>query len=758
METPKIYFHGSYIGTTGYNQHTRDFLRHLSKHCELKVRNFTVGKTWKGYSETPHDEEPYINNVDKKILYQQILWNNDGSRTDYPIYPTKNKDFFHDLNIVLCETDHHIFYDNYIGPKIAYNVWESTLQPEHFFNKLLEYDELWVPSKWQKEVTVKQGYPEEKIRVVPEGVDIHTFFPEKVTHPLTSDRFTFFLAGRWDYRKSIKEIIETFLKTFNNDEPVDLIVSVDNPFSNDGLNTTEERLEFYGLNDERIKVLHFPPRNEYIDILKSTSVFVSCARSEGWNLPLIESMACGTVSIYSNCSGQLEFAENKGIPVNIIGEKPSKEGTYNHFNNNVGNYYEPDFEHLSEQMRYSYENWYTLKQQALKDSDEIRKNFSWEKISEVGSSTVQDFMNRKPWGDKYKSKNEIKISFLDGPRVEIIGDENQIYYVEFLNSDNHVLFSDTIKNNMWTACSTKYFVEWKIRINGEIVETYSLENKRVLISLESSSLGDTVAWAPYAVEFSKKHNCKVILSTFHNNFFKNNPTYKDIEFISPGSITECYSVYRLGWFRKDNKWNDTSKNPIQVNTIPLQQTATDILGLEFTEINHGIFREKQDTPHSNKYIVFAPNATAGCKEWKYEYWVMLFKMVQRLGYDVITLTKTPFYIDGTKNVWGEPLSIVINYLDHAEAFVGLGSGLSWLNWGLGKHTYMINGFARPDHEFTTNVTRIFNEGVCISCWNDSEFVFDAGDWDWCPVYKGTVKQHICQKSITPLQVFNSLKL
>ena len=52
----KIYAHGSYIGDTGYNQHTRDFFRHLSKHAEVKVRNFTVGKTWNGYNETPHNK------------------------------------------------------------------------------------------------------------------------------------------------------------------------------------------------------------------------------------------------------------------------------------------------------------------------------------------------------------------------------------------------------------------------------------------------------------------------------------------------------------------------------------------------------------------------------------------------------------------------------------------------------------------------------------------------------------------------------
>ena len=38
------------------------------------------------------------------------------------------------------------------------------------------------------------------------------------------------------------------------------------------------------------------------------------------------------------------------------------------------------------------------------------------------------------------------------------------------------------------------------------------------------------------------------------------------------------------------------KNPNQVNTIPLQQTATDILGLEFKELNYGIdFKRKTTT-------------------------------------------------------------------------------------------------------------------------------------------------------------------
>ena len=756
----KLYAHGSYVGNTGYNQHTRDFFRSLSKHVDIKFRNFTVGSTWEGYNLEPHSKEPYFNSTDKKILYQQILWGENRTRSNFPIYPDASKDFTPDLNLVLCETDHYIFYDSYSGPKIGYNVWESTLQPQGFFNRLLEYDQLWVPSKWQKECTVKQGYPEEKIRVVPEGVDVNTFYPEEIKHPETSDgRFKFILFGRWDYRKSTKEIVETFLRTFSSDEPVDLIVSIDNPFSGDGLKTTEKRLEHYGLNDPRVRVLHFPSRKDYIEILKSAHVFVSCARSEGWNLPLIEAMSCGTPSIYSNCSGQLEFAEGRGVPVEIAGERPASDSSYNHFNETVGNYYEPDFEDLSRKMREVYSNYSDYKKKALIESSEIRENFNWERVAEIGKETIEEFLANYEEKPQPIKKNEIFISYLDGPRVEVKGDEDKKYYVEFINSEtDEVKHTSTIKNNMWTACSIRYYVPWRIRINGVVQEELNLKGERVIISMESKSLGDTIAWAPYAVEFAKKHECKVLFSGFHNHFFTNLDAYKDIQFINPGESHGCKSVYRLGWFKKEDKWGDKNKNPNQVNLIPLQKTATDILGLKFEEINYGIDFPKGKNPIGKKYVVFGPNATAGCKEWVYENWVSLSKLIKELGYEVITLTQNPFYIEGVQNVWGEELQTVANYLHHAEAFVGLGSGLSWLNWALEKHTYMINGFAKDGHEFTENATRIYNDNTCIFCWNDEVFVFDGGDWDWCPVYKGTKKQHVCQKSITPLQVFDKLKI
>ena len=763
METPKIYVHGSYIGTTGYNNHTRDFLRELCKHTQVKVRNFTVGKTWEGYNLTPHDKEPYINDVDKSLLYKQILYNSEGKLEDFQIYPEQSKEFFHDVNIVLSETNHHIFYQDYIGPKIAYNVWESTLQPAQFFNELLKYDEIWVPSKWQRECTINQGANPDKVKVVPEGVDIHTFFPEEVEklESYNDGRFKFLLFGRWDYRKSTKEIIQTFLKTFSPEEPVDLIVSIDNMWGEemDGYKNTEERLEAYGLTDPRIKMIHFPTREDYIKYLKTGHVFVSCARSEGWNLPLIEAMACGTPSIYSECCAQMEFAEGKGIPVKIIGEKPANANDYGRYTMSElpGNYYEPDFDDLSNKMRFTYENYNQCKLDALTDAIDIHKNFSWEKVGEIGYNTITEFMEKNK--EEYVDNNKIITNYIDGPKVEIVGGENRAYLVEFLDENNNVVHSHTMKNNHLVKCNRKYYTKWNIRVNGKIVDELNLTGKRVLISFESKSIGDTIAWAPYAVEFQKKHNCQVILSTFHNNWFKNNINYKGIEFLEPGKSTNCYSLYRIGWFKSDEgKWNlfDYYPNPIQ--TLPLQQTASDILGLEYQEVNYGISFKIKERVFKKKYAVLAPESTAGCKEWTYDGWCYLTDQLIKKGYDVVILTTKPYAVKGAKSVFGTSLEDALNVLYHSEFLVSPSSGMAWMNWGIGKHTVMISGFTPKHHEFQSNNTRLLNEHSCNSCWANTNFKFDPGDWDWCPIWKGTDKQHICEKSISPLTVLNSLPI
>lgn len=375
-----ILVHTSFIGDTGYNNHARSFFTALNKHHNVKIRNYTVGSTWKTYSRTCHDNEHYMTDEIRNMLILQTLHNSDGTLSDHPLYDYDGK-FKPDINIILNDVNHYYFYEKYDGYTIGYNVWESTEYPENFFNAIKKFDEFWVPSEWQKSNLIKQGYPANKIFVVPEGVDENTFYPN---HTKSFDKFTFMLFGRWEYRKSTKEIIETFNKTFEKINDVELLLCADNVFANDGFKNTEERLKYYNLENDKLKVIHFPKRNEYISYLQNGDVFVSCARSEGWNLPLIEAMACGKPSIYSEWGAQLEFAKGLGVPVKTLHEVPASTQDSSF----VGNYIEPDYKDLSKKMMDVYKNYKKYLSQSSKDSEIIRKRFSWSNIAHLASDRI----------------------------------------------------------------------------------------------------------------------------------------------------------------------------------------------------------------------------------------------------------------------------------------------------------------------------------------------------------------------------------
>lgn len=432
MNKLKVFGHTSYIGSTGINNHFRDFFRSLSNYCDVKIRNFTVGKTWKGMNEDPHKEETYITDLDKKLLNVQSLWGPGGKLVNFPLYQKRPSDEPIDVQIVADIVDHHYFYEKYNGPKIAYTVWESTLVPPHFFEQAKMFDEFWAASSWQKKCMVNQGYREDKIQVVPAGVDSKTFFPEAISFDehYSDNRFKFIIFGRWSHRKATKEIIETFLKTFKKDEPVDFIVSVDNPFAEDDYKSTQERLKAFGLEDPRIKIVHFSSREDYVKFIKKGHVFVSCSRGEGWNLPLIEAMASGTPSIYSNCSAQLEFAEGKGHPIRINGEVPNTL-------ENSGNYYEPDWAHLSTVFRDVYTNYKQYKEKALMESVEIREKFDWDNVGKIGQEKIKNFLERY---NKPRKKRVLFITphlstggmpqYLE-KKIRLMMDDFDVYCVEY---------------------------------------------------------------------------------------------------------------------------------------------------------------------------------------------------------------------------------------------------------------------------------------------------------------------------------------
>ena len=265
------------------------------------------------------------------------------------------------------------------SPSILYNVWESTEQPQGFIDNLKHYDQLWVASEWQRMWSIAQGIPEEFVRVVPEGVDPEMYKPAP-DNAGTDGTFNFVHVGQWQPRKSTLEIIKAFQQAFpidakaRDNSNVRLYLSVDTLFPSDEFKTTEERLAAHGIDDPRIIVVHFEERADYIRRLQHAQCFVTCARSEGWNLPLIEAMACGVVSIACDFGGSTEYAAG-AVKVRVRElRKPS--GIYGGWD--VPGYWaEPDYDHLAEQMNDVYNNYCSHKKEAITAAAFVRSQFSW---------------------------------------------------------------------------------------------------------------------------------------------------------------------------------------------------------------------------------------------------------------------------------------------------------------------------------------------------------------------------------------------
>ena len=146
-------------------------------------------------------------------------------------------------------------------------------------------------------------------------------------------------------------------------------------------------------------------------------------------------------------------------------------------------------------------------------------------------------------------KPTFSVNFVDGGYIDVKSPTDDTYIVKFTNkSTNEIEFATELKDGYWAKTGKRYCVDWKVEVykeNNLIFEhDFNPKGKRVYIALESKSLGDTLAWFPYAEEFRKKWDCEVIVSTFLNDYFKEQ--YPNLQFIEPGETApNLYAMYRI---------------------------------------------------------------------------------------------------------------------------------------------------------------------------------------------------------------------
>jgi autotransporter strand-loop-strand O-heptosyltransferase len=341
--------------------------------------------------------------------------------------------------------------------------------------------------------------------------------------------------------------------------------------------------------------------------------------------------------------------------------------------------------------------------------------------------------------------------------IKINGEENISYKVELVNTNNNSIYYafNTIANTKAECLIEEYFIPWKVNVyvNEILIEEYIYDasNKNVRINLDSTALGDNIAWIPYLEEFRKKHNCNVISSTGHNSLFENN--YKNITFVPyDANVSNLYATYNIGLFYNNDNIN-YNKHPTNFYNLPLQKMCSDILGLEYKEIRPAILQNK-------KQICIGTHGSAQLKYWNNESgWQTVIDWLNANGYYVKVLSSEgQIHNYQLNNVVFHPkgdIEYVIKELKDSVAFIGISSGLSWLSWATGTKTIIIDGYSSK-LLFPNTCTHISPPAdKCQGCFH--KYKFNKDDWDFCPEHKGTDRQFECTKSITANMVIDKLK-
>ena len=333
---------------------------------------------------------------------------------------------------------------------------------------------------------------------------------------------------------------------------------------------TSNNKDFFDANKDlvtdNVNILYDLSDDNLIKTFTNHDLLIHATNVEAGHPPLtiLEAAASGLPVITTDCSGDLHI-----IPV----ERNTKD--------------------VIAKIKYVSKNYESERNETINSV----KQFHWKnvvaKLNETYKTIITNDMRSSALHiynkvKKMSHQNRIDFNFLSGAYCIISGQKEETYNIKFIDNDtnNEVYFAD-IKTNHWARTSRKWFTNWKVIVtdskNNVVEHNFNLKDKKVLIYYDSSCTGDTLAWIPYAEEFRKKHECELYVFTYHNYLFKD--VYPEITFIETlDNSFDYYASYKMGWnYDLKTSWN-LDINPKDANKLPLQQTASDILGLEYKEI------------------------------------------------------------------------------------------------------------------------------------------------------------------------------
>ncbi|RLI46533.1 hypothetical protein DRO69_02815 [Candidatus Bathyarchaeota archaeon] len=197
----------------------------------------------------------------------------------------------------------------------------------HFIRPLIGVNFIATPSQYGKKVMVEHGIPEDRILVVPHGVDTRIFRPFEARFEGFDDFFIYGMVARNNLRKEFPVVIRAFAQLpdevkessllYLHTSPVEENITLTGSVRGWNINILTAKYGLIGkvLLPSDADKWWGVPEHELAQIYNALDVYCHASSGEGFGLPVLEAMACGKPVIASNNTAIPEIVGDAGILV-----------------------------------------------------------------------------------------------------------------------------------------------------------------------------------------------------------------------------------------------------------------------------------------------------------------------------------------------------------------------------------------------------------------------------------------------------------
>lgn len=216
------------------------------------------------------------------------------------------------------------------GKRIGFPIFELDKFNDFEKHHLNSLDSMFVCSQWAKNVVLSNiDINSNDVHVIPLGIDKKIFQSNNTEN---SGKTIFLNCGKWEVRKGHDILYKIFNMAFEPSDNVELWMLCENPFLSP--NEQKEWQDLYTKSKLGDKIKIFPrqqTQEEVYNIMSNSDCGVFPSRAEGWNLELLEMMACGKHVITTNYSAHTEFCtRNNSKLVDIEQSELAYDGKWFH--------------------------------------------------------------------------------------------------------------------------------------------------------------------------------------------------------------------------------------------------------------------------------------------------------------------------------------------------------------------------------------------------------------------------------------------